>query len=226
MTHRPFAFFSLLLAGIAFAATPRAFAELTWAQKTADVDGDARSPVLEAHYHFTNTGSSPVEIRNVETSCGCTTAALEKRTYQPGETGEIVAKYTVGTHTGVQRKTLLVQTNDGKDTTLNLNAHILEILRVTPTVVTWSHNEANGPKRISLELVQETPFDEISVESSTPHVTAKLVAITKGRKYDLLVTPEQTDRFLYCKLTIHCRFGAEEKSFIAYATVKPGSGEH
>ena len=218
----------LLLTVIALcAAASPAFAELTWAQKTVELDGDARSPVLEAHFHFTNTGSNPVEIRNVESSCGCTTTALEKRVYKPQESGEIVAKYTVGTHTGLQRKTLLVQTDDGSaPTTLTLVAHILEILRVTPSFVTWSHNEPATPKQITLELVQNTPFDEISVDSSSAHATAKLVPVTKGRKYDLIVTPEQTDRFLLAKLTIHCRFGTEEKTFVAYATVKPSTGEH
>ena len=216
----------LLLTVLALCAAPGASAELTWAQKTVELDGDARSPVLEAHFHFTNTGNAPVEIRNVESSCGCTTAALEKRLYKPQESGEIVAKYTVGTHTGLQKKTLLVQTGDGSaPTTLTLVAHILEILRVTPTFVNWSHNEATTPKHITLELVQNTPFDEITVESSSPQATAKLVPITRGRKYDLVVTPEQTDHFLLAKLTIHCRFGSEEKTFVSYATVKPAVGD-
>ena len=215
----------LLLA--VFAVAPRASAELAWAHKTVELNGDARSPVLEAHFHFTNAGGSPVEIRNVESSCGCTTAALEKRTYQPAESGEIVAKYTVGAHTGLQRKTLLVLTNDGlPPTTLTLIAHIQEILRVNPTAVTWSHHEAAAPKRISLDLVQDAPFDEISVESSVPGVSAKLVPVTKGRKYNLVVTPEQTDSFLLDKLTIHCRFGKEEKTFVAYATVQPAANDH
>ena len=217
----------LLILALLAAAPPRAAAELTWAQKTVELNGDARAPVLEARFHFTNTGGGPVEIRNVESSCGCTTTALEKRTYKPGEDGEIVARYTVGAHTGLQRKTLLVLTDDGlPPTTLTLVAHIQEILRVTPTTVTWSHHEATAPKRISLELVQEMPFDEISVESSVPGVTATLVPITKGRKYNLMVAPAQTDSFLLARLMIHCRFGPEEKTFVAYATVKPATSDH
>ena len=216
-----------LILALFASATPRASAELTWAQKTVELNGDARSPVLEARFHFTNTGGGPVEIRNVESSCGCTTTALEKRTYKPGEAGEIVAKYTVGAHTGLQRKTLIVLTDDGlPPTTLTLVAHIQEILRVTPTAVTWSHHEATAPKRISLELVQDAPFDDISVESSVPGVTATLVPVTRGRKYNLIVSPGQTDSFLLAKLTIHCRFGQEEKTFVAYATVKPAANDH
>ena len=207
-------------------ASQAAQAELTWAQHTIEVTGDAQSPVIDAHFHFTNTGSGPVEIRKVESSCGCTTTDLAKRTYQPEESGEIVAHYTVGAHTGLQRKTLLVITDDGcPATTLTLEAHIPEILRITPAMVTWSHNELTAPKDLTLDLLQATPLDDIVVESTSANIKTTLVAIAKGRKYTLVVTPKQTDRFLYSKLTIHCRFGSEEKTFVAYATVKPSTGE-
>ena len=224
--HRRVRLMLSLFATLAFIAAPPASAELSWAQKTVELKADARSLVLEAHFHFTNAGTGPVEIRNVESSCGCTTAALEKRTYQPGEKGEIVAKYTAGAHTGRQEKTLLVQTDDGRaPTTLTLVVHIPEILRVAPTTATWTHNEATTPKHITLELKQEGSIDEISVESSSPRITAQVVPVAKGQKYDLIVSPETTDRFLYAKLTIHCRFGAEQKMFVAYATVAPSSGD-
>ena len=53
-----------------------------------------------------------------------------------------------------------------------------------------------------------------------------MVAVAKGQRYDLIVSPETTDRFLYAKLTIHCRFGTEQKLFVAYATVAPSPGDH
>ena len=216
-----------LLALLACIAARSASAELNWAQKTVEIQADARLPVQEAHFHFTNAGAGPVEIRNVESSCGCTTTALEKRAYKPGESGEIVARYTVGAHTGRQEKTLLVQTDDGHaPTTLTLVVHIPEILRVTPATAAWTHNEAATPKHIALELKQDGAIDEISVESSSPRMAAKVVPVAKGRKYDLIVSPETTDRFLYARLTIHCRFGAEQKMFTAYATVAPSSSEH
>ncbi len=200
-------------------------AELNWPQRTVQVTGDATTPILDAHFRFTNVGSSPVEIRQVESSCGCTTTQLEKRVFKPQESGEIIAHYTVGAHTGVQRKTLLVSTDDGSaPVTLTLEAQIPVILRITPGFVTWSHNEHTAPKSITLELLQDAPLDDIQVESTSPNVNMELAPLVKGRRYTLTVTPRQTDRFLYSKLTIHCRFGKEEKLFIAYATVKPAVG--
>ena len=215
--------FVLGIFAIALTMAAPSQAELAWEHKTVEVNGDATSTVLEAHFKFTNDGGAPVEIRKVESSCGCTTTALEKWSYQPQEHGEIVAKYTVGTHTGLQKKTILVVANDGKPpTTLTLVAHIQEILKITPTLATWTHKAAPTPKHLTLEWLPAGPLDEIRVESSDPDMATEVLPVTKGRKYDLLVSPRQTDRFLSAKLTLHCRAGNQEKVFVAFATVQPG----
>lgn len=43
----------------------------------------------EASFRFTNTGSVPFLIRDIRTSCGCTSVAWEKRPVLPGASGEI-----------------------------------------------------------------------------------------------------------------------------------------
>ena len=40
-------------------------------------------------FRFTNTGQTPLLLRDVRPSCGCTGAEWEKRPVAPGETGEI-----------------------------------------------------------------------------------------------------------------------------------------
>ena len=44
-------------------------------------------------YNFTNTGTSPLIISNVTTSCGCTTADWTKRAIPVGEKGKITATF-------------------------------------------------------------------------------------------------------------------------------------
>lgn len=44
-------------------------------------------------FHFTNTGDKPLLIKNVLTSCGCTSAEWSKTEYQPGATGSILVTY-------------------------------------------------------------------------------------------------------------------------------------
>ena len=177
---------------------------------------------METKFHFTNTGKQSVEVRQIESSCGCTTAELEKRQYAPGESGDIVARYTVGNHVGQQTKTIEVFTNDHEaPTTLTLSVQIPEVLRIAPPYVAWKHAEDGKAKAITLEQMQDTPIDEITVQSSNAWISVAMQTLVKGRKYRLDVTPAQTAQTAFATLTIRCRYGDEEKTYRAYATVKP-----
>ncbi len=217
--------FSFWLAAL-FCTAWRAGAELTWAKKTAELKADARTAVLEARFHFTNTGSKPVDIRQIESSCGCTTAELEQRHYEPGASGDIVTRYTVGDHVGLQTKTIAVASSDREQPTiLTLAVRVPEILRITPPYVTWKHGEAPKSKQITLEQMQDTPISNIAVQSSNAGVSVAMQTLVKGRKYRLDIAPAQTDQTTFATLTIRCQYGEEEKTFRAYASVKPdGAG--
>ena len=211
------------LAALFFLVTmASAHAGLTWAQKKVELEADAGTEVLEAHFHFTNDGAVPVDIRQVESSCGCTTAELVQRHYEPGQTGEIVARYTVAGHMGTQTKTLAVLSSDrAAPTTLTLAIHIAEIARLQPAFVTWAHDEPRTPKTITLDMLQAVAPRDVNVESSSTEVSAELRTVVKDRKYQLVVTPAGTGQFVHAILTIHCRFGEKEQTFRSYATVQP-----
>jgi hypothetical protein len=195
---------------------------LSWPQKTVMLKASAGVEELEARYRFTNTGKTPVVIQQVESSCGCTTADLERRNYGPGESGEIVARFKIGERVGRQVKTIAVQSSDSKElTTLTLVADIPEILRIRPTFVYWMEGEEPAPKRMTLELLQDTPADDVSVQSSNAVMKLELQEVVKGRKYELIVRPTSTGRYQFSALTINCQFGEHAKSFRAYATIKP-----
>lgn len=201
-------------------------AELTWTQKKAALSADASTAVVEAKFPFKNTGGKALEVTEIMSSCGCTTVALEKRHYEPNEGGEIVARYTIGEHTGLQSKSVMVGTNDGTSPVeLTIEVRIPEVLRITPSFVTWKHGEKPGPKEVILELAQDTPIKEISAQSSSASVTAELFPVEKGRKYRLTLTPSHTDQHLFATVTVHAKFGDIERVFRTYATVQPAVRE-
>ncbi len=215
----------LLIAILAWTLPARA--ELTWAEKTIKLKADPSATVVEARYHFTNSGHSTVDIQQVESSCGCTTAELDKRTYAPGEGGEIVARFTVGVRVGVQTKTIAVKTRDAEEpTTLTMVVDIPEIVKIRPSFVFWVQGEAKKPKTMTIEVQPDAPVEKMTVQSSNPLMTPVLKEVVKGSRYQLTITPGQTDRVLYSTLTLNCEFAkGEAKSFRAYATVKPSGSE-
>lgn len=49
-----------------------------------------------AVYRFRNSGASPITLSSIQTSCGCTTVEIAKRTYDAGESGELSRNDAVG----------------------------------------------------------------------------------------------------------------------------------
>ncbi len=62
-------------------------------------------------FKFTNVSNTPVAIKDVGTSCGCTTPGYSKEPVAPGKTGSVTAKYD-STRPGGFNKTLTVFVND------------------------------------------------------------------------------------------------------------------
>ena len=64
----------------------------------------------EVVFRFVNTGTSPLLIRNIHPSCGCTSVKWEKRPVAPGKSGEIKTMFTPNS-LGVFMKNIEVQCN-------------------------------------------------------------------------------------------------------------------
>src|SRR4051812_42893330 len=76
-----------------FALLAAAHAELKWDNPEQTFTAKPAERIVVAKYRFTDTGDTPVTIDSVRTSCGCTTASLPRKEYQPGESGEIEARF-------------------------------------------------------------------------------------------------------------------------------------
>ena len=68
-----------------------------------DVDSGVRV------FEFTNTGTTPLIITNVQSTCGCTVPSKPTEPIAPGKTGEISVKYNM--NPGPIRKTISVESN-------------------------------------------------------------------------------------------------------------------
>ncbi|MGG7037006.1 MAG: DUF1573 domain-containing protein [Flavobacterium sp.] len=60
-------------------------------------------------FEFTNTGTEPLIIKNVLSSCGCTVPSKPTEPILPGKTGKIEVKYNM--NPGPIRKTITVESN-------------------------------------------------------------------------------------------------------------------
>jgi len=115
-------------------------AKISWTEKTVQRVAKPSDLTVSADYTFKNSGSTPVKVTSVTTSCGCTTTQLDKQSYAPGETGKLTALFEIGSRSGPQEKTITVVSNDGTaaTTTLVLRVDIPELVALSPRLLIWS----------------------------------------------------------------------------------------
>jgi hypothetical protein len=210
-------FFSLCL----FASS--AFGQLTWENSEQTFNSKPQDESVVAKYRFTNTGKQILKIENVRTSCGCTTAALTKTEYAPGESGEIEAKFVFSGRTGPQEKAITVTTSAApqQPTVLRLYVNIEEPIKIHPEVVFWRVGEELEPKTIHIAIAADSPVKIESVISDNPAVKVQMTEVKPGKEYEVQVTPASADKPVAATLMIHTDYPPENpQTKYAYARVK------
>jgi mono/diheme cytochrome c family protein len=86
--------------------------KISFAEKQRDFGKILQGEIIQYEFDFTNEGDEVLEIKNVQTSCGCTAATVgEKDEYQPGEKGKIRVTFNSNGKVGKIEKTVLVESN-------------------------------------------------------------------------------------------------------------------
>ena len=90
-------------------------------------------------FKFKNTGDKTITINNVHPSCGCTSAPLTKKTYGPGEAGQIDITFNPTNRRGKEVKHITVDTDEppnGKRYEITFDVEILPRVTMEPMSVT------------------------------------------------------------------------------------------
>ncbi|MEY2564501.1 MAG: hypothetical protein QOH88_2694 [Verrucomicrobiota bacterium] len=215
-------FLSLLYFGIVTVAQ----AGLHWDKTELDLhpaEGDATAVGV---FKYTNKGDKPIHFKAVRPSCGCTTAAMPKNDVAPGEKGEITATFTIGDRTGLQVKTVTVETDDAQQpqTVLTLKATITQALELQPAMVFWQTGEDPKPKTITAKSGKDMPLKNIEVTPSSPDFTAKVEPGTGIGEFRIVVQPRDTKNPVNATLTIKPNGSAgSTKIYSATARVIPAT---
>ena len=199
------------------------FAQLKWDTMEQDVKVKPGDRQAVAIYRFVNSGSTPISIDSVHTSCGCTTAALTKYDYAPGESGQIVATLDVASRTGHQEKSILVTTKDNPKAPiiLKLVADIPEAVVLKPNFVMWALGEAPQPKTIDVKITDGFPAKLLKVDCDNPDIEVEVKEIRPGLELEVKVTPKDTKRPESATLLVRTDYPTDNpQTFYAYVRVK------
>ena len=180
---------------VIFALALSLHAELEWEDPIQEFYPGPEATYQTAYFTFRNMGLEPVSITSVQSSCGCTTTDLEKRTYAAGESGTIEARFDFGKRTGLQVKEIYVTTDAPNmlKEILELKVHIPTLLTVSPRSLYWRHEENREPKSIRVSIENDQPVHIERVESTNPDFRVILKAVNPGNEYLLTVLPPHDD---------------------------------
>lgn len=110
-----FLLFVLALAGQGFAQTTSAKAKgpvISFEKKSHDFGDIYQGDKVEETFKFTNTGTEPLIITNVQVTCGCTTPkGWPRDPIAPGGKGEITIAFNSAGKMGRQNKVVTVVSN-------------------------------------------------------------------------------------------------------------------
>lgn len=138
---------------------------------------------LTHEFELRNTGKSPLEIRSMRTSCGCTAAVMTDRTVAPGEVGRIRVQYTAEGSAPFANNVLVYH---------NVSADPVRL-----DIVGTSRYALSGPKEVSLgRLVSGTKRSKVieltiaegldlkitKTGSSLPFITTRAERVGDGVK--------------------------------------------
>jgi hypothetical protein len=202
-------------------ATP-VFGQLKWENPEQTFTAKPLDEVIVAKFRFTNVGTTSLKITDLQPSCGCTTAFLEKKEYAPGESGEIEAKFKPGGRVGHQEKWIVVKTDwvPPQPTILRLTVNIPEAITIQPELVMWRVGDQLKPKTVRITIPDEFPAKVVSVQADNAAVKLELREIRPGKELEVKVTPTTTSQPKSVTLLIRTDYPpANPATHYAYARV-------
>lgn len=150
---------------------------------------------VEQTFTFTNTGSKPLTIVRLESTCSCLEASLDKRVYAPGEKGKGKAKFKVSSFVGRHEKSLRLHTDDDQEPekVVNFVLDVPEVISIEPKLLEWTVGEKPEPKTFVVKMTGTDPMKITKLSATRQNVTFESKEVTPGREYVITMKPATTD---------------------------------
>lgn len=126
---KKFLFLMVLIAGVssawAQANVKQSGAAITFEKNTHDFGTISQGDKVEQVFAFTNTGTEPLVISNVQVTCGCTAPKWPRDPIMPGGKGEITIAFNSTGKSGRQDKVVTVVSSAG-DAKISFTAFVAD----------------------------------------------------------------------------------------------------
>lgn len=184
------------LAGAEQAA--QAIEPLAFESKTVEVTLEPGKQTAEISFLFENTSQKAVEIAALQAACSCLDAKLkdDKKTYQPGDKGQVTARFNVGNLMGTMEKNVIVklvgEQPGAASIILSAKIKIPELIDITPRTLNWKLGVEPATQTQRILVTHNEPIHITGVVTTNNHFVTVLKTIRDGWEYEVTVTPEKT----------------------------------
>ncbi len=212
----------LFLTGIALlSCVAVAQGDIVWEKEIQEFHVTPEDKAVEAKFVFKNTGPDTINIRKVQSSCGCTTTRLSKMTFAPGEIGEVEAKFTFGGRRGAHQKVITLTSDDKREWRAALQCWIHEPLTISPMLVYWKVGDEGLPRSVTLNAAKGGQVRVKSVKSSSPRFSASVQPVKEGDRYTVTVKPIDTSAKESAEVIVETDYPrAAPRSYRFFARIK------
>ena len=143
-------------------------------------------------FQLRNTGSEPLDINRVLTTCGCTVANLKQRTLAPGESVPLEVEVSFEGRTGAFEKHLFVLYGGKAQNRvqLTMKGMAVEHLRITPPTVNLSNSAMDHASESSTtieSLEGASAFKLREVKTNSPYLEVTAETSPDGLKHTIHV---------------------------------------
>lgn len=165
--------------------------QIVWLNDKINLQAEASDTKAEAVFKFKNEGTYSVTITGISSNCGCTTAEIDKKVYNPGESGEIKAILDFGFKTGLQTEEIIIELDDPSNPNKNLlfNVDIPQLLKISPKRIYWLKSKPLEERSVLIEATGTEKFIITSIISGNPNINLFLNPVKDGKLYRLVIKP-------------------------------------
>src|SRR5687768_10554449 len=184
----------VLLSSVLAVGSLVAAESLRWDQRSIELTTTPGQKTVQVAFPFTNASDQQITIQSVTPSCDCTTAELKKKTFAPGEKGQIDVVFNIADYKGPQFKTIAVTTDENPSAPieLTLKVRIPELVEITPRLLAWRVSTEAIEKSVDISLVPDPVITVTGAKSKDSAMEARLETIVPNRHYRLFVKPRST----------------------------------
>lgn len=186
---------------------------------------------VDHRFLLRNSGTEPLEIRGIDTSCGCTVANAPDQIIEPGRETYVDARFFLQGYIGVQSNTLTITSNDPDTPTFDLvlTGIALQTLEINPPMLSLGRippNDRVHTRELSVTTPEPFAITKIEVDSKSIHIepSFKLASERWDFAFVVKIDPARWDGLVRHAITLHTTSAEHptlEIPVVAYVTENP-----